>query len=128
MNKSNLEIIQKFYELFKNQETNFHDFCHDEIEWITSDGMPDGGVFHGIEAVFEGYFPKMLSNFKEFYAIPESFLDMKDHVMVTGKYHGISIKNKSFDVPFSHVYLVQENKIIQFRQFTDTKIIQESLN
>jgi ketosteroid isomerase-like protein len=125
---SNLQLIKKFYDSFKNKDKKYSDFCHDDIEWITMDGMPEGGVFHGVEEIFEGYFPKMLSNFKEFHVLPEQFLDFKDHIMVTGKYKGISKKDKSFDVSFSHVYLIQENKIVQFRQFTDTKIIQESLN
>ena len=37
--------------------------------------MPNGGTYVGVKAVFEDYFPKMLSNFKEFHAIPERFLD-----------------------------------------------------
>ncbi|AJM93112.1 nuclear transport factor 2 family protein [Nitrosopumilus piranensis] len=125
---SNVPLIQEFYELFKNKDKKYLDFCHDEIEWITMDKMPNGGTFHGIKEIFEEYFPKMLSNFKEFHAIPEQFLDFKDHVMVIGRYQGISKSDKQFDVQFSHVYLVQYGKIIQFRQFTDTKIIQESLN
>ncbi len=125
---SNVPLIQEFYELFKNKDKKYLDFCHDGIEWITVENMPNGGTFHGTKEIFEGYFPKMLSNFKEFHAIPEQFIDLKDHVMVTGRYQGISKSDKHFDVPFSHVYLVQDGKIVQFRQFTDTKIIQDSLN
>ena len=70
----------------------------------------------------------MLSHFKEFHAIPENILDMKDHIMVTGKYQGVSKIGKSFEVPFSHVFHIKNNKIVQFRQFTDTEKITESLN
>ncbi|MCV0431135.1 ketosteroid isomerase [Nitrosopumilus sp.] len=122
------ELIKNFYIAFKNKENDFSKFCHDDIEWITMDGMPSGGRYVGIKSIFEEYFPKMLSHFKEFHTIPEQFLDFKDHVMVTGKYRGISFKNKEFDVSFSHVYLIKQNKIVQFRQFTDTKIIRDSLN
>lgn len=124
---NNLELIKEFYLCFKNKDKKYLDFCHDEIEWITMDGMPEGGTFHGIEEIFEGYFPKMLSHFKEFHANPEQFLDFKDHIMVIGRYHGVSKSDKNFDVPFSHVYLVQDRKMIQFRQFTDAQKIQESL-
>lgn len=124
---SNVQLIQNFYESFKNKDKKYLDFCHDEIEWITVENMPNGGTFHGLKEIFEGYFPKMLFNFKEFHAIPEQFLDLKDHVMVTGRYRGISKLDKTFDVPFSHVYLIQDDKIIQFRQFTDAQKIQESL-
>jgi len=70
----------------------------------------------------------MLKNFKEFHAIPEQILDLKEHIMVTGKYVGISKKGKEFEVLFSHVYKIEKNKIIKFRQFTDTVIIQKALN
>ncbi|MFZ8922726.1 MAG: nuclear transport factor 2 family protein [Nitrosopumilaceae archaeon] len=124
---SNVQLIQDFYESFKNKDKKYLDFCHDEIEWITVAKMPDGGTFHGTQEIFEEYFPKMLSNFREFHAIPEQFLDFKDHIMVIGRYQGISKSDKNFDVPFSHVYLIQDEKIIQFRQFTDAEKIQESL-
>ncbi len=126
---SNVELIKKFYLAFKNKDRETYlAMCDDRIVWQTADGMPDGGTYTGKTEVFENYFPKMLSHFKEFHAIPEQLTDMKDHIMVTGKYTGISNKNKRFEVPFSHVYHVQENKIIQFRQFTDTEKIQNSLS
>ena len=104
------------------------DCCDEKIQWQLSDGMPNGGTYLGKQAIFDEYFPNMLSNFKEFHAVPEQFTDMKDYVMVTGKYSGLSNSDKQFEVSFSHVYHIQDNKIIQFRQFTDTQTIQESLN
>ncbi|MFB5636236.1 MAG: nuclear transport factor 2 family protein [Nitrosopumilus sp.] len=126
---TNVELIKKFYHAFKNKDQETYlELCDDDIEWQLSEGMPNGGVFVGKDGVFKEYFPKMLSNFKEFHAIPESITDMKDHIMVTGKYRGISKKDKSFEVSFSHVYHIKDEKIVQFRQFTDTEKINESLN
>ena len=125
---SNVELIKKFYSAFKNKQKDvFLDMCDEKIQWNLAEGMPNGGTYVGKTEVFEKYFPDMLSNFKEFHATPERFSDMKDYVMVTGKYSGVSNKDKSFEVSFSHVYLVQDSKIIQFRQFTDTQKIQDSL-
>ncbi|QDI88216.1 ketosteroid isomerase [Candidatus Nitrosopumilus sp. SW] len=125
---SNVELIKLFYNAFKNQDKNTcTDLCDDKIQWQLAEGMPSGGTYVGKKAVFDEYFPKMLSNFKEFHAVPEQFTDMKDHVMVTGTYSGISNSGKSFQVEFSHMYHIQDGKITQFRQFTDTQKIQESL-
>jgi hypothetical protein len=125
---SNVELIKKFYSAFKSQQKDiFLDMCDEKIQWQLAEGMPNGGTYFGKQEVFEKYFPDMLSNFKEFHAIPEHFIDMKDHVMVNGKYSGVSNKDKSFEVQFSHVYYIQDNKITRFRQFTDTQKIQESL-
>ncbi|MHA7733699.1 nuclear transport factor 2 family protein [Nitrosopumilus sp. S6] len=125
---SNVELIKLFYTAFKNQDKDAClDLCDEKIQWQLADGMPNGGTYVGKKAVFEEYFPKMLSNFKEFHAVPEQFIDMKDHVMVTGTYSGVSNSNKSFHVDFSHVYHIEGNKITQFRQFTDTQKILEPL-
>ena len=126
---SNEELIKKFYIAFKNKDEKIYlELCDDNIEWITMDEMPNSGTYIGKKQVFENYFPNMLSHFKEFHAIPEQISGLKDHVMVTGRYQGISKQDKKFDVSFSHVYLVEENKIKQFRQFTDAQKIQETLN
>lgn len=126
---SNEELIKKFYMAFKNKDMKIiNQVCDESIEWNTLKGMPHGGKYVGLKAIFEDYFPNMLSNFEEFHAIPDQYLESKDHVTVIGRYQGISKIGKKFDVPFSHVYLVQENKIKQFRQYTDTKTIQESLS
>ncbi|CAD6522381.1 Ketosteroid isomerase-related protein [metagenome] len=126
---SNVEIIQQLYLSFKNKDLQRIDqLCDKDIEWITMNEMPHGGTYVGFKAIFEDYFPKMLSNFKEFHAIPETFLDSKNQVVVLGIYDGISKTNKKFQVPFTHVYEIKENKIIKFRQFTDTQRIHKSLN
>lgn len=126
---SNEELIKQFYVAFKNKDEKIYlELCDDNIEWITMDEMPNGGTYIGKKQVFENYFPNMLSHFKEFHVIPEQISGLKDHVMVIGRYQGVSKQDKKFDVPFSHVYLVEENKIKQFRQFTDAQKIQETMN
>jgi hypothetical protein len=89
--------------------------------------MPNGGTYTGKKEVFENYFPNMLANFKEFHAIPDQILDLEDHIMVNGKYLGVTKHDKKLNVSFSHVFLIKENKIKQFRQFTDTQKIQDVL-
>jgi hypothetical protein len=125
---SNEELIKQFYIAFKNKDENTYlKLCDDNIEWITSEGMPNGGTYTGKKEVFENYFPNMLANFKEFHAIPDQILDLEDHIMVNGKYLGVTKHDKKLNVSFSHVFLIKENKIKQFRQFTDTQKIQDVL-
>ena len=122
------EIVKEFYVAFKKNDFNTcQKLCNSETEWITIEEISYGGTFKGVKEIFENYFPNMLKNFKEFNMIPDQITTLKDHVMVNGKYQGISKIGKKFNVEFSHIYLIKNNKIIQFRQFTDTKIIQESL-
>ncbi len=125
---SNEELIKQFYIAFKNKdESTYLKLCDDNIEWITSEGMPNGGTYTGKKEVFGNYFPNMLTNFKEFHAIPNQILSLENHTMVNGEYRGVTKHDKKFDVSFSHVFLIKENKIKQFRQFTDTQKIQDAL-
>jgi len=125
---SKKELIKKFYIAFKNKDMQaISQVCDKSIEWNTLEGMPHGGKYIGLKATFEDYFPKMLSNFEEFHALPKEYIESENHVTVIGKYKGISKIGKSFEVPFSHIYHIQENKIKEFKQFTDTEIIQNSL-
>ena len=125
---SKKELIKKFYIAFKNKDMQvISQVCDKSIEWNTLEGMPYGGKYIGLKATFEDYFPKMLSNFEEFHALPKEYMESENHVVVIGKYKGISKIGKSFEVPFSHIYHIQGNKIKEFKQFTDTEIIQNSL-
>ncbi|MDE2588076.1 MAG: nuclear transport factor 2 family protein [Patescibacteria group bacterium] len=122
---ANVELINNFYNYFKTQDTkSYLQLCDDDIEWITMKNVPNGGTYVGKKEVFEEYFPKLLSNFKEFHAMPEEFLDTGEKVVVLGKYHGVGKTGKSFQSPFAHVYTIKNGKIVTFRQYTDTAAIQ----
>lgn len=125
----NVKLIQKFYTAFKNQDQlTYLQLCDDNIEWTVMDNVPNGGTHVGKKAVFENYFPNLFSLFQEFHAITEEFLDSKDKVIVVGKYTGVTKKSrKRFESPFVHIYTLRGQKIIKFRQYTDTVIIQDAL-
>lgn len=123
----NKEIIKNFYESLENQSQNLANFFKDDVDWTVMDGMPSGGRYVGVRSILEEYFPNMLSNFKEFEPHPEEFLEIDDNIIVFGRYTGESNLGKKFDVPFCHSYKMKDNKISQFKLFTDTKIIQNTL-
>ena len=126
---SNEKVIKKLYDAFKNRDMKTIDqLCDEKIEWTTLKGMPHGGKYIGVKAIFSDYFPNMLANFEEFHAIPEEYLESENHVTVIGRYHGVSKKDKKFDVPFSHIYEIKNYKITKFMQFTDTRTLQETLS
>lgn len=125
---SSVDTVRKFYDSFRAGDGSHLRMCHDDIEWAVMDNMPSGGTYVGKRAVFEEYFPSMLANFAEFHAITEQFLDAGGHVVVLGRYEGRSKSTgKRFAAPFAHVYSVSDSKITKFRQYTDTKSIQDAL-
>ncbi|MEW6044360.1 MAG: nuclear transport factor 2 family protein [Thermoproteota archaeon] len=123
----NVDLVKKFYELFKMGDPQHLKLCHDDIEWVVMEGMPYGGRHVGKKAVFEDYFPKLFSSFAEFHAVTDRFFDAKDTVVVTGEYEIVSKSGKKIAVPFAHFYNIENNLITKFRQFTDTQKIREVL-
>lgn len=88
--------------------------------------MPNGGTHIGKKDVFDGYFPKLFANFSEFHVAIDEFTEAENRVIVFGTYKIISKSGKKFDAPFVHVYIIQDNKIAKFRQYTDTQEIQNA--
>lgn len=125
--QNNEKLIKDFYDSFKNKDQVYRSFCQDNVEWITMDGMPNGGRYVGIKSVFEECFPKMLSNFEEFHANPTEFLCVDDKVIVFGQYLGKTKLCKNFIVPFCHLYTIKDGKIFRFKQYTDTQRIHDAL-
>lgn len=125
--ENNVTLIKNFYNAIKNKDPSLPGFCHEEIVWTVMDGMPGGGTYKGVQGVFADFFPKLLSHFDTFGAIPNEFIGANDKVIVFGKYRGVSKSEKEFEVPFCHYFTIQDNKISKFQQFADTHLIQKSL-
>lgn len=125
--QTNEEVIRNFYESIANGSQNLADFFNEDVDWTIMDGYPEGGRYVGVKSVLGEFFPKLLSNFKEYQAKPNEFLSVGDRVIVFGRYSGESKLGKRFEVPFCHVYKLLENKISKFNQYTDTRVVQNTL-
>lgn len=125
--QENIELVKKFYSLFGNRDRKFLELCDDNIEWTVMKNMPSGGTHVGKKGVFDGYFPKMFSNFSEFHVTTDEITPIDDRVLVLGTYHIVSKSGKKFDAPFVHIYTIKNNKIAKFRQYTDTAEIQKAM-
>ena len=43
--QKNEKLVKDFYDSFRNKDQVYSSFCHDNIEWIAMDGMPNGPFF-----------------------------------------------------------------------------------
>ena len=61
-----------------------------EIEWHEAEGNPlaDRNPYVGPQAVGEGVFARLLAAIDNFTAVPSTFIDGGDHVVVLGRYGG----------------------------------------
>jgi ketosteroid isomerase-like protein len=66
-------------------------------------------------------FARLLGAFDGFAAVPDTFIDGGDHVVVLGRYGGIAkASGATLDAQFCHVYHFRDGKAVAFQQYTDS--------
>ncbi len=118
-----VEIVQRSYEAFARKDLDgvMGDMAPD-IRWEQAQGLPHGGVYHGLDEVRRNIFEPLDAEWwAEFSADPDEFLDAGDDVVVLGRYRGLAKgTGRRLDVPFVHVWTLREGRAVRFRQFLDT--------
>ncbi len=127
MSQQNVDVVRSIYEAFGQGDTDSLATALAETEWHEAEGMPYGGTFVGAEAIFENVFGPIAQDVDGFTARPDEVLDGGDEKVVSlGRYAG-QASNGPVDVPFAHVWTVQDGKIVRFVQYTDTKLFGEAV-
>jgi uncharacterized protein len=118
-----LDLVRRSYVAFERDDLDavLADM-HPDIEWHQAQGLPHGGLYHGVDEVRRNIFDPLDEEWwSEFTATPEQFLDAGSEIVVIGRYRGIAKETgKALDVPFVHVWTVENEKAVRFRQFLDT--------
>jgi uncharacterized protein len=120
---SNVEIVRRSYEAFSR-----HDMegvlgdMHPEIVWHQAQGLPHGGIYRGLAEVKKNIFDPLDEEWWDgFTADPDEFLEAGDQVVVVGRYRATAKgTGKQLDVPFVHIWTLDDDKAIRFRQYLDT--------
>ena len=123
MTSGNLAIVQRSYEAFaRGDMAAVLADMDDGIEWQQAQGLPHGGVYHGVDEVRANIFDPLDRDWwNEFTAAPHEFLDAGGEIVVLGRYRGVAKDTgNALDVPFVHVWTIDGGKVTRFRQFLDT--------
>jgi ketosteroid isomerase-like protein len=118
-----VDIVRRSYEAFALDDLDaVMADMHPDIEWHQAQGLPHGGVYHGLQEVRRAIFDPLDEEWwDEFTATPDEFLVAGGDVVVLGRYRGVAKgTGKRLDVPFVHVWTVEGELAIRFRQFLDT--------
>ena len=120
--KSNIEIIREWY------ATLNPDFLDKNIDWQLADGFPADGHYHGREAVFTKWWPKLAAQFDDWKATPEQLLDAGDVIVSLGHYSGrAKATGRTFTVPFAHVWWMRDGKIVTLGHYTNTLLLHRAI-
>lgn len=126
---SSKDIVQSIYRAFAAGDVAAA-FGHmdAEIEWTEAAGFPYAGTFRGHDAVIEGVFKKLGSEWQNWRAVPEEFIAEGGTVVVLGEYSGTCVATGlSFAAPFVHVWNFGGEKIKTFVQHTDTLLVNQAM-
>jgi ketosteroid isomerase-like protein len=128
MGEQSAEVVRGIYQaLGRGDMAGVLGAMADDIKWYQAEGMPNGGVYQGGEAVAQYVFGPIMQDIPNFAVTPEQFIASGDTVAVVARYTGTGKETgKELDLPVAHVFDVRDGKVVQFRQFVDTAKFRES--
>ena len=129
MGNQNLDGVRGVYDAFaKGDVPGVLGFLAPDIEWTEAEGFPYAGTYNGPDAVLQGVFMRLGTEWDGYAAIPSEFIDGGDTVVALGVYSGkYKTTGKSFRANFAHVWKLREGKAVKFVQYTDTRKVHEAL-
>ncbi len=125
----NLALIRSGYEAFSRGDVPaVLGLLASDVSWTEAEGFPYGGTYVGPEAVLQGVFMKLGTEWVGYAAVPSEFVADGDTVVALGTYSGkYKATGKSFAAPFAHVWEFRDGKVVKFRQYTDTVVVRAAL-
>ncbi|MBW4562378.1 MAG: nuclear transport factor 2 family protein [Mojavia pulchra JT2-VF2] len=125
MSQENVELIRGLYDSFSRGDVPAVLSQMDEqIEWREADNFiyADRSPYIGPQAILEGVYMRLGTEWDSFAATPAEFFDAGNHVVVLGAYTGKHKQTqKQVQAQFAHVWGVKEGSVVRFQQYTDTK-------
>jgi ketosteroid isomerase-like protein len=122
MSEQSVEVVDGVYAAFARGDVpGVLGAFADQIEWYEAEGMPYGGLHRGGEAVAQNVFGPFTEDVEGFAVTPEEFIASGGSVAVVARYTGTGkVSGKPLNQTAVHVWDVEGEKIVRFRQFVDT--------
>ena len=119
-----VETIKSAYAAFaRNDPSVLFGAMDAAVTWNEAEGNPlaDRNPYVGAQAIGEGVFGRLLAAIDGFTAVPATFIDGGDDVVVLGRYGGtMQAGGARLDAQFCHVYRFRDGKVVSLQQYTDS--------
>ena len=127
--ESNVRIVRDGYAAFNDGDIDaVLGAMADDIEWTEPEGTSYSGTYRSPEAVLENVFGPTMEDFEEFRVDADRFIDGGDTVVVLGSFRGKGRKSgERFDIPFAHVYELEDGRMTRLVNYTNTLLWQQAL-
>ena len=98
----------------------------DEVEFEIAPGFPEAGIYRSRKEV-AAMFARLLTLFKEWSLRVDRMLSEADTVVAVGAYVGATNADRTFEVPFCHVWTVREGRIAKVRHIPNAWLMQQAI-
>src|SRR5215469_997912 len=118
-----LEIVQEFYRaMAAGQIERVVELLSPDLQWEEAERFPYyGGVWNNPQPVVDNLFIPLARDWEGFSVTPHDFICTDENVVSFGLYTGkFRATGRSISAPFAHRWLVRGERIVQFKQYTDT--------
>jgi uncharacterized protein len=125
----NVDLIRGAYDAFaKGDVPTVLGLLSPDISWTEAEGFPYAGTFVGPQAVLVNVFMRLGTEWDDFAAVPNEFIDGGESIVALGKYSGTyRATGKSFQADFAHVWKLKDGQAVKFVQYVDTALVQRAL-
>jgi ketosteroid isomerase-like protein len=124
LSQNNVTIVQSLYDAFARGDVPaVLGSLSAGIDWREAENFPyaDRSPYIGPDAVLQGVFMRVGTEWEGFGATPERLLDAGDTVVALGRYTGTyKATGKSVNAQFVHIWSLENGKAVRFQQYTDT--------
>ena len=124
MSQQNVDTIRNLYAAFaKGDVPTVLGALAPDMEWREADHFlyADGNPYVGPNAILNGVFMRLATEWNGFAATPQQFHDAGDVVIATGRYTGShKATGKALDAQFAHFWTLKDGRATHFQQYTDT--------
>ena len=131
MSQENVEVIRRLYDsLDKGDVPTVLAQMDQHIEWREAENLiyADRNPYVGPQAILEGVFTRVGTEWEWFSTTPEKLLDAGDNVVVLGTYTGKHKETqRELRVQFAYVWDLKGGSVVKFQQYTDTKQFAEAI-
>ena len=124
MSQENVALVKGIYQAFASGDVPaVLGAMSPDIVWNEAENFPlaDRNPYVGPQAILEGVFARLGSDWEGFAVDPQECLDAGDSVVVLGRYRGTCrATGKPVDAQLAHVWRIADGKAKAFQQLTDT--------
>ncbi len=132
MSQKNVKVVRGMYDAFaKGDIPTVLAALDPQVEWWEAENFiyDDGNPYVGPDAVLQGVFMRIGTEWQGFAVSPKEVLDAGDIIIGHGYYSGTYVKNgRRARAQFAHFFTFRNGKIVKFQQYTDTAQFKQVTN